>query len=294
MVSAEPDREGELELRDGRTLAYAEFGDPEGRPLVLLHGNPGSRLICPDIDATRTAGVRLITFDRPGVGGSDPRPFHTLSDVADDVAELLGLLDLGPCPLIGWSGGGPFALATSVRHPELVSAVRLVSASGAADDPDVLAQHTPDITVLLRELRAGSKDALALVESRFDFYGEDPLGMVARTLAKAGHPDQLLMQDPEVQRCLGTMWVEGARQGATGLAAGWVALWALDRGFAPADVSRPVTAWHGSADDVVPSPQAERYIAAIPGARFRLIEDEGHLLALPHWAEILATSIQDA
>jgi pimeloyl-ACP methyl ester carboxylesterase len=288
MISAEPVRHGRLELRDGRELAYAEFGDPDGRPMVLLHGNPGSRLICPEVDTTVSAGVRLVTFDRPGVGGSDPFPFHRLDDVADDLAELVDALEIGPCPLIGWSGGGPYALAASVRHPEHVTSVALVSASGRPDDPDVLAQHTPEIEDLLSRLRQGSDDAFAVVESRFAFYGDDPLGMVRRILAKEGHPDQQLMRSAVVQEALGAMWQEGARQGSRGVAAGWVALWALPWGFDAGDVSRPVTAWHGTEDDVVPYEQAERHVATIPGAHLHRIDGAGHLLALEHWPQILA------
>ncbi len=71
-VTAVPRFDSVVALRDGRSLAYAEWGDPLGRPVVLFHGQPGSRLLCPDADATESAGVRLITVDRPGYGRSDP------------------------------------------------------------------------------------------------------------------------------------------------------------------------------------------------------------------------------
>ena len=61
-----------LRLADGRQLAWAEWGDPRGSPVVFLHPSPGSRMLCPDVHATARAGVRLITVDRPGYGGSDP------------------------------------------------------------------------------------------------------------------------------------------------------------------------------------------------------------------------------
>ena len=90
-ATASPGADGTVTLRDGRALAYAELGDLSGRPVVLLHGMPGSRLLCPDEDATRAAGVRLITMDRPGYGGSDPRPGRTVLDWVDDYAEFADL-----------------------------------------------------------------------------------------------------------------------------------------------------------------------------------------------------------
>jgi hypothetical protein len=79
-----------LQLRDGRALAYREWGDLGGSPVVFIHGVPGSSLWSPDPHqaTTRACGVRLISVDRPGVGGSDVRPGLTVGGWADDVAEL--------------------------------------------------------------------------------------------------------------------------------------------------------------------------------------------------------------
>src|SRR5215469_10399612 len=73
-----------LALADGRKLAWAEWGDPRGSPLVFLHPCPGSRMLCPDQAATEAAGVRLITVDRPGYGRSDPVAEPTVPGFADD------------------------------------------------------------------------------------------------------------------------------------------------------------------------------------------------------------------
>jgi pimeloyl-ACP methyl ester carboxylesterase len=289
VISASPDRQGVLDLADGRRLAYAEFGDPDGRPAVLLHGNPGSRLVCPDVDATTAAGVRLLTFDRPGFGGSDPRPFHQLTDVADDLAELATALGLGPCPVIGWSGGGPYALAVAARHPELVTTVVSLSGSGLAEDPDVMAQRTGEVEALVEQLRAGAPEAFDQVATRFGAYADDPAFIVELTLTNDQDPDRRLLRDPAVRDALTTMWREGARQGTTGVAAGWIALWARPRGYEPADVRRPVLVWHGTDDVIVPFAQAERLAAALPDAELRPAPGEGHLTALEHWAEILAS-----
>src|SRR4029079_13148344 len=73
-IGADPAIDRTVRLADGRRVAVAEWGQPGGRPVFLLHGMPGSRRMCPDATATWEAGVRLIVPDRPGYGGSDPAP----------------------------------------------------------------------------------------------------------------------------------------------------------------------------------------------------------------------------
>jgi len=69
-----PLRDSSIHLPDGRLLAFAEWGDPKGRPVFLFHGMPGSRLFFPDPVVAAEARVRAITVDRPGMGRSDPQP----------------------------------------------------------------------------------------------------------------------------------------------------------------------------------------------------------------------------
>ncbi|HEX3427637.1 MAG TPA: alpha/beta fold hydrolase, partial [Candidatus Limnocylindrales bacterium] len=133
-ITASPARDRDIRLADGRRLAYAEWGDPKGTPVVLLHGMPGSRLLCPDEQATRAAGVRLIAPDRPGYGRSEPRPGRAVIDGADDLGELIERLRLPPVAIVGWSSGGPYALASAVGIPELVSSVGVIAGDAPLDD----------------------------------------------------------------------------------------------------------------------------------------------------------------
>jgi pimeloyl-ACP methyl ester carboxylesterase len=123
-VAVTPRIDGTITLRDGRQMAYCEWGALDGNPVVFLHGSPGSRLLCPDEQATRAADVRLLTIDRPGYGRSDPRPSSALLDWPDDYVELADRLRLPPCPVIGWSGGGDQILADHLAEAELVAELR--------------------------------------------------------------------------------------------------------------------------------------------------------------------------
>jgi pimeloyl-ACP methyl ester carboxylesterase len=102
--------------------------------VLLAHGGPGSRLLCPDEDATAVAEVRLLTVDRPGYGGSDPRPNPTLLGWADDVQALADRLGLERLAVVGFSAGGGYALACAARMPERIGAVGLASCEGPYDE----------------------------------------------------------------------------------------------------------------------------------------------------------------
>ena len=108
-------------LPDGRVLGWAEYGDPDGPPVVFLHGTPGSRISRPD--DTALAGVRLITVDRPGYGRSTPVRQPTLLGVADDVGALMSSLRIERFGLIGFSGGAPYAVACGARFPHRLTGV---------------------------------------------------------------------------------------------------------------------------------------------------------------------------
>ena len=288
-VSSTPTRDEVRTLVDGRRVAVARWGADPGLPVVLCHGNPGSRLICPDLATTIAAGVQLIAVDRPGIGGSTPRPGFTLRDTADDLAEVLGLLHLDSCTVVGWSAGAHQALALGACHPELVTRVVLAGGPGPPDDPELVAGRSEAAAMVIDGLSRGSEDAIAEVAARFEGLVNDPASILRSTLADDTDPDRWLMQDPDVADFLVTMWAEGVRQGSAGLAAMWAAQYALPWGFAPEDLEVPVTVWHGVEDRVCPIGQAQRLTARIPGAQLRPVEGAGHLVPIEHWAAMLAT-----
>ncbi|MEA2473204.1 MAG: hypothetical protein QOE06_1119, partial [Thermoleophilaceae bacterium] len=138
-----------LVLGDGRRLAYEQFGDPGGEPLVFLHGWGDSRLTRhPDDSIARALGVRLITVDRPGAGGSDFQPGRRLLDWPADVAALADSLGIRRFAVLGWSGAGPHAAACAHALPERVT--RLGIACGFA--PIERREHARGLP---RDLRLG-------------------------------------------------------------------------------------------------------------------------------------------
>ena len=113
--------EHRIRLRDGRTLAVAEWGDPTGVPLFALHGTPGSRVAFwqdPTIYARH--GLRRITLDRPGYGESTRLPGRIVADVVPDILDVADELSIGSFAMTGGSGGGPHALACAALLPDRV------------------------------------------------------------------------------------------------------------------------------------------------------------------------------
>ncbi len=283
-VAAVPLSDSVVTLRDGRSLAYAEWGDPLGRPVFLFHGQPGSRLLCPDVDATESAGVRLITVDRPGYGRSDPQLERSLLSWADDYAELHVRIGLPPCPIVGWSGGGPYALACAVRASALVNSVGLAASTGPLDAVpgawEELTAQEQALTELLRRDRAAARKHIT---EECQWYADNP----ASVFEGWDGPDGALLAEPDVHEAMVEMMLEGARQGAVG----YVADRMIKRepfGFSVAEVTQDVSVWVGEADDPTFHAVAAYYAATIPRATLVTYRGAGHLVPLPRWAEMLA------
>ena len=126
----------QAQLKDGRRLGFAEFGDPSGTPVILFHDLWGNRTLRhPDDTILNRLGVRLIGVDRPGYGMSTRKPGRGLMDVVDDVMLLSKALQLERFSVLGYSAGGPYALACAYRFPEIVRSCAVVSSLPPMDNP---------------------------------------------------------------------------------------------------------------------------------------------------------------
>lgn len=126
-----------IQLSDGRTLAYLDIGDPEGRPVFYFHGAPGSRLEGLLFDElNQQLGIRMIAPDRPGYGLSDFQKDRTYLNWPDDVSELADQLGIDRFAVLGWSSGGPYAAAVAHEIPQRVAVAAIVAGEGpyASDD----------------------------------------------------------------------------------------------------------------------------------------------------------------
>ena len=285
-ATASPKVDREIRLRDGRQLAYCEWGDLEGEPVVLLHGQPGSRLFCPDEEATESAQTRLLTIDRPGYGRSDPRPGGALLDWPSDFAELADQLDLPPCPVVGWSAGGKYALAIGFAAPDRVTAIGLAASPGPRDlVPGARDELDAEDRAVVALLAADRPAALAEISKNCAWYAGD--GWATMFAESWGDADDRLLARPENLEPIKAWLREGARQGSAGFEADL--LDALTPwGFSVADVGQRAHVWCAQSDIQVGQAHARYLAESIPRATLVTFPDEGHLFPIRHWGEMLA------
>ena len=275
----------QLRLQDGRSLGYAEYGDPGGKPVFFFQGTPSSRLLHPDTAVTAALGARLIVLDRPGFGLSDFQAGRTLLDWPDDVLEVAGLLGIGRFAVVGVSGGGPYVAACAYKIAQRLTAAAMVSSMGPIDAPGAAGG-------LPRVRRAGAAVArrapwlLRPLMWLFQNPGRNPDRFFRRYTAHNREPDRVLLNQPEFSAMLKASYAESARCGILGFA--WeVRIVSRAWGFRLEDIPMEVLLWHGEEDSSTPATMARHMISAIPNCRAVILPHEGHFLLFTHWQEIL-------
>jgi len=276
-----------MTLRDGRTLAWREYGPASGRPLLRFQGTPGSRNSRhPDEGSYDRLNVRVLAFDRPGYGASTRLPGRGISAVVDDAAELLDRLELGAVHVAGGSGGGPHVLAFAARHPDRVRAATVLVGAAPLEEEDLgrlielnrqgwYAAHESWGSVF--ELLAPNREKILA----------DPLAGFRAIMDAAPEKDKAVMADPAWQRVFLEDVTEALRPGAEGWADEAMAL-ILPWDFDPADVGCSLTWWHGAHDANAPIAATRRLLSRMGPVELRVWEDAGHLEAYHRHDEILS------
>ena len=251
----------------GRRIAYREYGDPAGQPVVLLHGTPGSSrfggLFAP---AAADAGVRLLAIDRPGYGDSDPWPTRTLTDIGGVVAGVLDDAGVQSAGVVGFSGGGPHALAVAATQGDRVTSVDLVSGS---------TPPTGDSPAMQRLLAGLAASAPRLLGGLFRMQS-----WIATTISPAflsQYTDREIETfDPALVELLTAEFVEAV--GGSGQAvATEFRLLAREWGFPPEEIDQPVRFWHGEADTNVPIVGVEKLSQRVPTSELTRLPGGDHL-----------------
>lgn len=283
------ERDRIVRLADGRALAYAEWGAPDGFPVFGFHGSPGSRRTHLGEEAPRSADVRLTLPDRPGFGLSDPQPGRALLDWPRDVAALADHLGVDRFAVYGFSGGGPYALACAWAMPERVTAAAVVGGEGPVRDVPVIWELEPDRGPYPGPGERTADDLEAsLRESAVPFFqslASDPEAWLDVDEAPPEH--RRITDDPRWRPGFVAVGRELAANGLEALLTEWRILELQPWGFRVDDLTVPITIWHGAKDPVVPVAVA-RYLAdTTPGATLHVLEQEAHLLLWSHADTIL-------
>jgi pimeloyl-ACP methyl ester carboxylesterase len=264
----------QIRLRDGRALAYAEYGDPDGIPIVYCHGLPSSRVegrLVMGGDALAEPGVRVIMPDRPGIGESDFLANRRITDWPGDVLQLAQALEIDRFAVLGSSGGSPYALACGALLPERVAAVGVVGGLAPPDAPAIATRGTRALAWLTERcpvlVRGMLKLQLATLRS--------PKLRQGMTAAFP-EPDRTLLQRPEIRDAFIGCFEEACRHGTRG--AVWdMRLGAHAWGFELQRLRVPVLIWQGERDGNVSSAHGRYLASAIPDARATFFPDDAHV-----------------
>ena len=279
-------REGLVSARDGRKVAFAEFGDPAGRPLFVCHGSFESRRFEAEADWTAARHIRVITPDRPGFGGSDPLADRTLLGWPRDLEDLANELGIDDFAIIGWSGGGPHTLAAAHELGRAFAALALVGSFAPFHlIPGAYEAMAPELRMLADIAPADPRGTAAIVAEFAKSWIDDPDSALA---GDSPPEDQAIESHPEWGPNLRAQVREGLRRtdGVAWDAAVLYGHW----GFTVDDVRQPTDVWHGTADDVTPSLNGEWLARTLPDATLRLVPG-GHFILYSHWREIVTALV---
>lgn len=279
-----------LTFDDGTTVAYWEFGDPEGEPVVALHGTPICGLcFAPLHDVARRRGIRVLAPDRPGVGRSTPYSGYSVAGWVDTLDAFLSALGVERFGLLGWSSGGPYALAVAGARPQRVRGTAVITAMAPIEDVADLDLYSEVDRDILQAARFDEPRLRKQVTAMVEQARRDPdvtVAALTRDLRQADR-DLIASLGPRDEAFSLLPAVLG---GADGLVDDYLAL-ARDWGFDLASVHLPVEMFVGDSDPTIPVPVAERLCSRLPNVRLRILPDEGHLLIYTHADEVLSAAL---
>ena len=278
-LDARPRLRSDIGLPDGRRLGYAEYGSPDGRPVLFVPGAATSAAMSFGGPLLPALGVRLVSVDRPGLGRSTGDPGGGFASFGEDVAVLLDRLGLRDVAVVANSQGAPFAIACAGLPP--VASLTLVSPSDEVAHPAVREQLPQDLGDLV-DLVARDPVAAETVLAGFDADR-----MLRLVLASAPASDEPVYGDPGFIAVYRQALEEGFAAGPEGYVRDTrlaMAPWALRLDAVPA----PVAVWMG-ADDRSHSPDGGRFLACRLGGAHQVVPGVGGSLLWAHAATILAS-----
>ena len=310
-----------LLLPDNRTLGYATYGPPTGRPLVYFHGFPASRLEAQVVEnLAYKHKLRLIAPDRPGFGLSSPQPGRRITDWPADVRALATHLGMSRFAVLGGSGGGPYALACAKGLPrEMMSAVGVMAGAPPWEPGPgevlptrvgrrymslsrrMLAMAADYVPTGLRVVANALVSAIRWivttkpVRRRIDAWLEKSVKEEKDKRLQRGDEDseeEQLTTEQRRQR-LFRMLFEAFAQGADATVQEIQLLthhWGLK--FEEIEYG-PIHFWHGYKDTNAPVSMIRYMADRLPHARLKEYPDDNHYATVNHVEEIIADIIHD-
>ncbi len=270
-----------VQAAGGRQLEALATGPRDGLTVVLHNGTPAGLVACPPVaEAAAALGLRLVLYSRPGYGDSTPDPGRRVADAAADLAAVLDALGTAEFVTVGWSGGGPHALACAARLPGrcLAAATMAGVAPYGADDLDWVAGMGAENIDEFGAALAGADTLTTFLEPA----AREMAALTGPVVAEGLGGLVSAADKAAVTGEFADYLAESFRAAVAGGIAGWRdddLAFTADWGFTMADAGAgaPVAVWQGDQDMMVPYSHGQWLAAHIPGARAHLLPGEGHL-----------------
>ncbi len=268
---------------DGRELEVLVSGPEDGFPFVFHHGTPQGAVPCPFVEGPAAQrGLRTIAYSRPGYGRSTPRTDAlSTATVADDVADVSTILDhlgLGEFVTLGWSGGGPRALACAALLPDRcrAAATGVGVAPPDAEGLDWMGGMGAENVAEYTAVRQGPEALTAYLEVAGPGLFSVTTAGIIEELSGVLPPVDRAALTREVGDYLAASFRHAGLQGIVGWLGDDLTV-SRQWGFEVGDITVPVSIWQGAEDLMVPQAHAVWLIEHVAGASAHLVEGEGHI-----------------
>lgn len=288
-----------FKLKDGRNLNFAEFGDPNGKPIFYFHGqNSSNQEIRLFIGETKLVNCRIIAVNRPGINLSDFVKY-TILDYPDDIIELADSMNIEKFAVLGGSGGAPFVCACAYKIPDRVTICGIVSGLAPIEFgiEEMEKKKRTELFLarrmnwLFKMLLFAQRSVLKKVEKKTE---EEILEFFTKMAEKSGasESDKKILLNPNNTRIILNLMSE-ALFSIKGVAH-VTRLYSKSWGFDLKDILKTVKffLWHGEQDKSVPVSMARKFCQNLPNCTGKFIEGEGHFSTfVNHFEEIINTLI---
>lgn len=284
-----------LLLEDGRTLAWAESGVPDGVPVVLCHNIFQSRW-CRHYDESivEALNIRLIVPDRPGFGQSTPHPGATAVEWSWDLKVLLDHLSIEKVPIIGMGASCNFALASAYEIPDRITKVVLANTGFFIFDPIIFECENKKIHQFVFGLAKNRPKLLAGLTKMVakGLFFSNPFKLIKAFEPSDHLLDRKLMKDVRFRKLLIDDFAEAHRQGLDQSIINELHVLAkYGRNFDVHKIKQRVVIYHSTDSETPPIKQVEQLVLGMENAVLYPVQDKGIYIAFHLWATLMAESV---
>lgn len=285
-----------IESPDGRALQVGTIGNPEDPTVFFHHGTPGSASLVRTIEGVATmADVFLVTMSRAGYGTSSRQEGRNVAAAAADTRTVLDALGRDSYVAVGWSGGGPHALAcAALDAPRCTAAWSLAGVVPMSADIDWTEGMGRENLEEFALAQRGGPEYEAMIELQGTVLGEATVDNVVELFGGLlSEPDKATLATHEARE----LFADSLRQG---FVAGWRGFYDDDQammgewGFDPCAISVPVAVWFGDQDLMVPPAHGGWLVQNVATSSTHHYPAEGHLSIIANHLDELATDIRSA